>query len=205
MFYDTEGIYVIDNIISEAHQDFLENYIFNKVEIPFYYNSTTNGTEKEKNPELIYNRNTFDLPQFTHNVIEENVYISDWGKNIVEPFLDNFVEFFECSDFDIFRCKINLSTALPRTRKIIEPHVDSRQKLWSVVYFVNTVPNSYFLIGKQTFNGEIQKKFKVSRRIETKKGRAVFFDSRRFHSAGKCSPGYSRSVINFIIGKYEDL
>jgi len=205
MFYDSEAIYVIDNIISETHQDFLEDYIFNKVEIPFYYNSNTNGTEKEKNPEIIHNRNTFDLPQFTHNVIEENVYISDWGKNIVELFLDNFAEFFECSDFDIFRCKINLSTAISRTRKIIEPHVDSQQKLWSVVYFVNTVPNSHFLIGKQTFNRVFQKKFKVSRKIETKKGRAVFFDSRRFHSAGKCSSGYSRSVINFIIGKYEHL
>lgn len=205
MFYDPDGIYVVDNVISQHYQDYLEDLIFNKVTVPFYYNSTTNGISKKNNPELISNWGTFDTPQFTHNIIEENVYISDWGKFIVEPFLGYFTEFFECDDYDVFRSKVNLSTGIPRTRKIVEPHVDSQQKLWSVVYFVNDVPNSDLLIGKQTFNGEVQNKFKLSRKIETKKGRAVFFDSRRFHSAGKCPLGYSRSVINFVIGKYEDL
>jgi len=205
MFYDSNGIYVVDNLVSQQHQDFLEEFIFNKSEIPFYFNSGTNGTKKENNPELISNWGTFDIPQFTHNVIDENNYISDWGQQVVEPFLDFFNEFYECDDYDIFRCKINLSTQSPKTRKIIEPHVDSQQKLWSIVYFVNTVPDSYLLLGKQIFNGEIQKKFKVSRKVESKKGRAVFFDSRRFHSAGKCPKNYSRSVINFVIGKYEDL
>lgn len=205
MFYDPDGIYVVDNIIPEQQQDFLENFIFQEATIPFYFNSTTNGINKKENPELICNWNTFDHPQFTHNVVWENNIVSDWGKPVVNKFIDIFSEFFECNDYDIFRCKINLSTSEPKTRKIIEPHVDSRQKLWSIVYFVNTVPGSYFLVGKQTFNGKVQKRFKVSRKIETKKGRAVIFDSRRFHSSGKCTKGYSRSVINFVIGKYDDL
>lgn len=205
MFYDCDGIYVVDGLVPQKHQDFLEDIIFNKSEVPFYFNSATNGTRKDNNPELISNWGTFDPAQFTHIIISENVYISDWGQEIVEPFLDFFNEFYECDDYDIFRCKINLSTQTPKTRKIIEPHVDSQQELWSVVYFVNTVPDSCLLLGKQTFNGKVQKKFKVSRRIESKKGRAVFFDSRRFHSAGKCPKNYSRSVINFVIGKYEDL
>lgn len=205
MFYDHDSLYVVDNIISEEDQNFLEDFILKEPKIPFYYNTTTNGTNKNQNPELICNWNTVDLPQFTHNVIWDNEIISDWGEPIVNKFIDIFNEFFNCSDYDIFRCKINLSTSAPRTRRIIEPHVDSRQNLWSIVYFVNTVPDSYFLLGKQTFNGKVQNKFKVAKKVETKKGRAVIFDSRRFHSAGKCPDGYSRSVINFTIGKYEDL
>jgi len=212
MFYDPEAIYVVDNFLSESQKDFLENLILDKKEdnyisstIPFYFNSNTNGKNQKNNPNIISNKNTFDYYQFTHKLVEENEFISDWGIPIVDLFSYSFKQFFGCEDYNIFRAKINISTTSPKNRKIMSPHIDSYQKMWSIVYYVNTVPNSYTLIGKEFYDGSIKEKFTLSRKIESLKGRAVLFDSRRYHSTGKCPNGMVRSVINYNIGKYDDL
>ena len=73
------------------------------------------------------------------------------------------------------------------------------------VYFVNDVPNSFTLIGKDLWDGKKKNKFRISKKIKCKKGRAILFDSRRFHSAGRCPEGYFRMVINTIIGHQDEL
>ena len=212
MFYDEEAIYVIDNFLTDKQQQFLEDLILDKKEdnhiaskIPFFFNSNTNGKNQKNNPNIIVNKNTFDHYQFTHRLIEENKFISEYGQLIFELFSNSFNEFFGCDNYDIFRCKINLSTPVSKFGKIVSPHIDSFQKMWSAVYYVSTVPNSYTLIGKELYDKTVRNKFNVTRKIETKRGRVVLFDSRRYHSAGKCPNNYVRSVINFNIGKYEDL
>jgi hypothetical protein len=212
MFYDEKAIYVVDDFLTNHQQEFLEDLILDRKKdnhigstIPFYFNSNTNGKNQKNNPNIIVNKNTFDHYQFTHRLIEENKFISEYGQLILELFLKSFNEFFGCDDYDIFRCKINLSTPNSKFRKIVSPHIDSFQKMWSAVYYVNTVPNSYTLIGKDLYDGSIRNKFRLARKVETKKGRMVLFDSRRYHSAGKCPINQVRSVINFNIGKYEDL
>ena len=165
MFYDPDSIYVVDNFLCLEHQDELEKIILTECKIPFHFNSTTNGNHKNQNPELISGGRYYDPYQFTHNIIKENDIISDWGLEVVNPFFQSFYQFFGCEDFDIFRGKINLNVpSHHRTRKIIEPHVDSRQKLWSLLYFVNDVPKSYFLVGKEMFDGQIKRKFSISRK-----------------------------------------
>ena len=59
--------------------------------------------------------------------------------------------------------------------------------------------------GKEFYDGKKQNKFTVSRKIENKKGRCVLFDSRRYHSAGKCPLGKVRVVVNTMIGCLNDL
>ena len=197
MFYDENGIYVIDDFISEDSQKFLEDLFIDNSNFPYYYNQASNGTNQEENIRVITNRNTFDHSQFTHLLwwLDNNEFYygdkencfrqSDHYNSVINLFKDSYYEFYNDKYFDILRMKVNMNTRHPRTRKVLSPHIDSTQKMWSLIYYVNDVPNSYTLIGKEFYDGKKQSKFTVSRKIENKKGRCVLFDSRRYHSAGK--------------------
>ena len=214
MFYDEKGVYVVDDFISEERQDWLIKFFVENEEdepnstpthFPYYFNATTNGKYNTENTRLINNRNTFDHYQFTHMFWYEGNVASEWGNYVVPQFIPSFNEFFGCDDYQILRCKLNLTTPHPRNGKIISPHTDGQQKTWSIVYFVNEVPNSFTLIGKDLWDGKKKNKFRISKKIKCKKGRAILFDSRRFHSAGRCPDGYFRMVINIIIGHQDEL
>tara|TARA_B100001248_G_scaffold224977_1_gene182409 strand:- start:7570 stop:8223 length:654 start_codon:yes stop_codon:yes gene_type:complete len=217
MFYDKDGIYVIDDFIPEESQKFLENLFLNDANFPFYYNSSSNGYNQEENIRVITNRNTFDHSQFTHLLwwLDNDEFFygdkdnsfrkSDYYETVIDIFINSFYGFFSDNNFDILRMKVNLNTSHPRTRKFLSPHVDSPQKMWSAIYYVNDVPNSYTLIGKQFYDGNMKNKFTVSKKIESKRGRCVLFDSRRYHSAGKCPFGKTRVVLNTMIGRLNDL
>ena len=217
MFYDENGIYVIDDFISEDSQKFLEDLFIDNSNFPYYYNQASNGTNQEENIRVITNRNTFDHSQFTHLLwwLDNNEFYygdkencfrqSDHYNSVINLFKDSYYEFYNDKYFDILRMKVNMNTRHPRTRKVLSPHIDSTQKMWSLIYYVNDVPNSYTLIGKEFYDGKKQSKFTVSRKIENKKGRCVLFDSRRYHSAGKCPLGKVRFVVNTMIGCLNDL
>ena len=217
MFYDENGIYVIDDFISEDSQKFLEDLFIDNSNFPYYYNQASNGTNQEENIRVITNRNTFDHSQFTHLLwwLDNNEFYygdkencfrqSDHYNSVINLFKDSYYEFYNDKYFDILRMKVNMNTRHPRTRKVLSPHIDSTQKMWSLIYYVNDVPNSYTLIGKEFYDGKKQSKFTVSRKIENKKGRCVLFDSRRYHSAGKCPLGKVRVVVITMIGCLNDL
>ena len=160
MFYDEDGIYVIDDFISEESQKFLEE-LFTNDDFPYYYNAASNGTNQEDNTRVIANRNTFDHGQFTHLL---------W-------WLDND-EFFHGDKDNCFRKSDHYE-------KVIDIFKESYIE--------------FFYDGKQ------KNKFTVSKRIESKRGRCVIFDSRRYHSAGKCPPDKIRVVVNTMIGRLDDL
>ena len=217
MFYDEDGIYVIDDFISEESQKFLEELFIVDVDFPYYYNAASNGTNQKDNIRVITNRNTFDHSQFTHLLwwLDNDEFFhgdkdncfrkSDHYKKVIDIFKESYYEFFGDDQFDLLRMKVNLNTAHPRTRKHLSPHVDSPQKMWSLIYYVNDTPKSFTLIGKEFYDGKEKNKFTVSKRIESKRGRCVIFDSRRYHSAGKCPPDKIRVVVNTMIGRLDDL
>ena len=181
MFYDENGIYVIDDFISEDSQKFLEDLFIDNSNFPYYYNQASNGTNQEENIRVITNRNTFDHSQFTHLLwwLDNNEFYygdkencfrqSDHYNTVINLFKDSYYEFYNDKYFDILRMKVNMNTRHPRTRKVLSPHIDSTQKMWSLIYYVNDVPNSYTLIGKEFYDGKKQNKFTVSRKIENKK------------------------------------
>ena len=204
MFYDKDNLYLVPEFLSKDNQDVLEG-IVSDGDFPWHLNSSTNGPNPETNPHVICNRNTCDFYMFTHNLMFNNELVSDWSESIVKIITPSITEFFGDDDYYIFRSKLNLTTTSPRTRKIFAPHADSSNKVWSLVYFINTVPDSYMLIGKQFEDGSCQKKFNVSKKVETKKGTGVLFDSRRFHSAGKCPEGMIRYVLNVMVGRVDDI
>ena len=160
MFYDENGIYVIDDFISEDSQKFLEDLFIDNSNFPYYYNQASNGTNQEENIRVITNRNTFDHSQFTHLLwwLDNNEFYygdkencfrqSDHYNSVINLFKDSYYEFYNDKYFDILRMKVNMNTRHPRTRKVLSPHIDSTQKMWSLIYYVNDVPNSYTLIGK---------------------------------------------------------
>ena len=217
MFYDEDGIYVIDDFISEESQKFLEELFIIDADFPYYYNAASNGTNQKDNIRVITNRNTFDHSQFTHLLwwLDDDEFFhgdkdncfreSDHYKKVIDIFKESYYDFFGDDIFDVLRMKVNLNTAHPRTRKHLSPHVDSPQKMWSLIYYVNDTPKSFTLIGKEFYDGKEKNKFTVSKRIESKRGRCVIFDSRRYHSAGKCPPDKIRVVVNTMIGRLDDL
>ena len=198
MFYDADGYYVVDDFIPKLHQDDVEELLLGD-QFPYFYNSKSNG--EVRSPNTVLNRNTYDHHQFVHQLIF-NYEVQSTGsdsKKLVDLFKPSFREFFGDDNYKIFRAKINLNTHHPKTRKIVMPHTDALQQCWSIVYYVNTVPNSYTLIGKEMYDKPNPTKFTVKHKVETKKGRAILFDSRRYHSSGKCPIGNTRCVINFMI------
>ena len=166
MFYDENGIYVIDDFISEDSQKFLEDLFIDNSNFPYYYNQASNGTNQEENIRVITNRNTFDHSQFTHLLwwLDNNEFYygdkencfrqSDHYNSVINLFKDSYYEFYNDKYFDILRMKVNMNTRHPRTRKVLSPHIDSTQKMWSLIYYVNDVPNSYTLIGKEFYDGK---------------------------------------------------
>lgn len=219
MFYDKEGIYVVDDAFSPEQINFLERYILdvNVAHLKWTFNHQTNYPEhlRRKDKEssdadanysnFIRNRKTFDHYFFTHSLMHCDDPRSEHADSIIPLFRPIFKEFYGNNDYNILRSKINLTTTTPRTRKIFEPHIDVGQKAWAVLYYVNTVPNAHTFIMKEYYNGQKRDKFTISKKIEAKAGRFVFFDAARFHSAGKCPENYKRCVINFNIGRYNDL
>ena len=218
MFYDKDSLYLIPEFLNKGNQDVLENIVTDD-EFPWFFNASTNGPKPEENPHVIWNRNTFDYYQFVHKLILKNEPISEWAEDIFKIIRPSLKAFFENDDYYIFRSKLNLTTTSPRTRKIFAPHADCSDKMWSLVYFINEVPNSHLLIGKQfaeavevkkhsiIFEEESKhrKKFDITKKVETKRGTGVLFDSRKFHSAGKCPEGMVRYVLNVMVGRPEDI
>ena len=146
-----------------------------------------------------------DNDEFFHGDKDNCFRKSDHYEKVIDIFKESYIEFFGDDRFDILRMKVNLNTTHPRTRKHVSPHVDSPQKMWSLIYYVNDTPKSFTLIGKEFYDGKQKNKFTVSKRIESKRGRCVIFDSRRYHSAGKCPPDKIRVVVNTMIGRLDDL
>ena len=204
MFYDKDSLYLVPNFLNKDKQDILEE-IVGADNFPWHLNKSTNGPNPEINSNVICNRNTFDFYMFTHRLIHDNEVISERTDDIIKLIRPSIEEFFGDDKYDIIRSKVNLTTTSPRTRKIFAPHTDANHPMWSIVYFINDVPNSYTLIGKECDDGSCQKKFTLNKKIETKKGSAILFDSRRFHSAGKCPEGMVRYVLNVIVGEKNDL
>jgi hypothetical protein len=195
MFYDADGYYIIDDFIPKQDQDSVEELLLSN-QFPYFYNDASNGEKRSIN--TVLNRNTYDHHQFVHQLIYNYESQSKRSEDLVSLFRPSCKEFFGCDDYRIFRVKINLNTHHPKTRKIVMPHTDAIQECWSMVYFVNTVPNSYTLIGKEMYDKPYPNKFTSKYKAETKKGRAILFDARRYHSAGKCPDGYRRCIINFM-------
>ena len=228
MFYDEKGIYVVDDFLPLKSQEILEDLFTVNVDFPYFYNSST-SEQYEGNVRVISNRSIFDQYQFTHMLYyrglgkaaqspdEKFDRESDWFKPVIKLFNESISNFFgdynydtpydeeKHKRYDFFRVKVNLNTGHQRTWKKLVPHIDSTQKMWSFVYYVNDVPNSHTLLGKEFYNGKIRNNFTVAKKIESKRGRCVMFDSRRYHSAGKCPMGKVRSVVNIMVGDLNDL
>jgi hypothetical protein len=198
---------VLDDVIPESFQDEVHTAI--KTQVTWQYEQATSMGSKDSNNfiqgyDVIEDSNTIDGPQFTHYALLNGQ--PSPALQLIRPILYFVEKKLDWIVTDIGRIKINSMTRNgPNFTKdnYNIPHVDMPGPgLLSMVYYVNNSDGDTFL-----FN-EFQNSNKVSsvslkQRVTPKKGRAVIFDSNRFHASSNPINNSTRFVINFTFKLHE--
>ena len=177
----SKTIHVIENVVSPAYADALENLFFG-VHFPWYLNKTTvdYGLDGDKTG--------VDSPQFTHTFVRDHVKSSDvWSP---ETLLYAFDQKSGLGAGTPSRVKANMNTQDPALDgKHYPAHFDYHQETpyFTCVYYVNDCD------GDTLFFDDA---FNVVDRIAPKKGTLVYFNGHFLHAG--CAPKVSthRCVIN---------
>jgi hypothetical protein len=191
---------IIDNITPISFQNKIK-HILNDINFPWYFSNTI-----AKNPNNFkYNSNVIDAPGFTNslwnslpNEQQSNLF------HIVSTILYFFEEKTNFKIKEIIRIRIRKTIQYPGhdENKFTPPHVDLENvdKYYSLVYYVDDSDGDTFLFknkyeeGKSVLYGD---ETELLVRVPPKKGRALFFDGKTYHS-GNCPINYqSRTIINF--------
>lgn len=198
---------VLDNIIPESFQNEVCSVI--QTQGTWQYEQATSMGSKEgdnfiEGYDVLQDENTIDGPQFTHYVLLNGQ--SSPALQLIKPILYFVEKRLNWVISDIGRIKINSMTRNGpyfTSNNYNIPHVDMPGPgLLSMVYYVNDSDGDTFL-----FN-EFQNSNKVSsvslkQRVTPRKGRAVIFDSNRFHASSNPILTPARFVINFTFKLHE--
>lgn len=195
-------IKIIDDIIPIGFQNELAQEL-DSSNFPYYFTPTINQNYKNKRYE---DKNVTDAPGWTHLVFDPD-------KNIVSsdmfPLIKNILFYLEkkanVEIEKIIRIRIRRTTQYPghTLEKYNPPHIDLKhyeKDYYSLVYYVDDSDGDTILF-EDKYTDDIDSvmydKGKILKRIPPKKGRAVFFKGRIFHS-GNCPVNFvKRTIINF--------
>jgi len=191
---------ILENIIPISYQNKLEK-LFDKTDFPWFYNEKIAPSD-EKYGDV----NITDSPGYTHVIWNENELRSDCFYH-VEPILYFLERETGKTVTDTIRIRARRTTQYPNHTldKYNPPHVDLNidDDYYSLVYYVDdsdgdTVifEEKYDLDSKSNilYNGAKQKY-----RIPPKKGCAVLFDGKQYHSGNTPVNFTKRTIINFDI------
>lgn len=181
----------------------LEGEIFDAAmseQMPWYYQPSTINIG---NPTLPHHPDIRDSNQLSHAVLwpdQEN----SWLWSVVKPILYFAEKETNIVISDIFRCKINL---LQPKKDCVEgtfnpPHDDGGPNELSLIYYVNDSDgDTYFF--NEFFSGS-KPELTIYKRITPKKGKAVLFDSARYHCSSNPINSERRVALNFVFGVKND-
>ena len=173
-------------LIDSVHQDNIEK-LLRSVEFGWRYNSNTYGRQIENIPAHMY-----DSPQLTHVMYFDNAIQTDllyW--QAIQPLLDKL------NPTEIFKVKANLLFPHHGPKDYHIPHCDLDISGWkSCVYYVNNSDGDTILFDK--FSHEDSNDLKIIHRESPEKGRAVVFDSNRFHASNNPKVNSERMVFNIV-------
>lgn len=199
---------VIDNIIPSSFQD--EVFTAIHTQVSWQYEKATSMGSKEGNNfiqgyDVFQDEYTIDGPQFTHYVLLNGQ--NSPALQLIKPVMYFVEKKLNWSVSDVGRIKINSMTRNGpnfTSNNYNIPHVDMPGPgLLSMVYYVNDSDGDTFLFNEFQDNKNNITKLSLKQRVTPKKGRAVIFDSNRFHASSNPIANPARFVINFTFKLHE--
>ena len=191
---------IIENIISKSYQDLIEKEL-NSNNFPYYFNDSINNNYKN----FIYtDKRITDAYGLSHTIFNcETKSINSNYYFLVLPILFTLEEKINIEIKEIKRIRVRRTTQHPQhtLKKFNPPHVDlsEDEPYYSLVYYVEDSDGDTILFNEE-YKGNVTFKsddVQILLRIPPKKGKALFFKGKTYHS-GNCPVNYiKRTVINF--------
>lgn len=184
---------IVDDLIPTRYQeDLVERLMYNT---PYQFQPGT-ALSQGKDYNVCIDQNTVDSPQFVHYALESG--ISSDTANIIRPMFYFLEDRLNRKLVDVGRVKINclLRNGDRFTKNNYNiPHTDdSDPSTLSMIYYVNDSDGDTFFFNESW--GQTQNGMSLYARSSPKKGRAVIFNSQRFHAGSNPIDSQHRFVIN---------
>lgn len=186
-----------DDLVEPAVADEIERLMVSGGFPWFFYpnvNSTVRREDRPNHPTVIYDDARFDESfGFSHLLYpseEVNSPLFEFPKRI----FDTFQEKNNFRTERLLRVKANLLVRAAASSRPFSPHVDVPFPHWVMIYYVNDSDGDTVIFDKTYPDRE---NAAVLRSISPKKGRAIMFDGRHYHS-GACPTRHdTRIVFNY--------
>ena len=184
---------IIDDLIPKGHQVELANAL--TYSIPWHYQAVT-AQVRESNYDVCVDINTVDSLQFVHYALLNG--ISTEVLPTIRPLMDAVEKHLNNRVVDVGRIKINCLTNNTKdfsSSNYNIPHTDESEDNWlTMIYYINDSDGDTFLFNEAI--GNISNGLTLHSRVSPSMGRAVIFDSKRFHAGSNPISSQSRFVIN---------
>ena len=184
---------IIDDLIPKGHQVELANTL--TYNIAWRFQSVT-AQLRESNYDMCVDDNTIDSLQFVHYALLNG--LSTEVLPVIRPLMSAVEKQLNQRVVDVRRIKINCLTNNIKTFTSSNyniPHTDEPEIEWlTMVYYINDSDGDTFLFNEAV--GDTDNGLTLHSRVSPLMGRAVIFDSRRFHAGSNPVDSQSRFVIN---------
>ena len=184
-------IRIIENVFPKDLQDFFEDYVTQNTFAWFYQKdiATDNHAFDDKN--------YFPSSGFTHVALDRGYVNSGHfttGINLEARVVD-LAEAFNVEMENIIRVKLNLTTPVPgyQSNNYCSPHTDFEEPHWVFLYYINDSDGDTIFFNNST-------DLEIIKRVTPKKGTAVLFDGKIYHT--QSNPITSASRINMNVNVF---
>jgi hypothetical protein len=192
---------ICENFIHPIQQQELEKYIYYNSDIPWSYQHNFERADESISVEFRKNDENIMKPScgiFYHNMVEDNRIRTDHYKTF-SILRTAITSKFKLEVNSLLRMRINLSMPyFNNTDKYTSPHYDyPSPNVKTVIYYVTGDEGDTVLFDESYLSERDVQKKTVMARVSPKKGKAILFNSNRYHAA--CMPNKNiRSVVNII-------
>jgi hypothetical protein len=165
-------MYVLDNVISEKHSEF----IFQKcvdLKWTFVPDISLGNTSGKSTPGFSH---SFYLHSDFNNIepktIKDTSY--DWMAPVLLEAFDKLAVPYVLDD--VFRCRARLTLPRPELSardRIDNPHIDYRIQHWVLIYYVNSTDGDTLLLENN----------RIVEQVTPRRGRVLLFDGSRLHTS----------------------
>ena len=192
-------IIVVDDVISKSYQDLLENFIVHNREFPWFFSPAVTGSKMFNDDKL----NKKDTPGWAHKFFDHEL------KGPTSAIADMLIPIVHeaCGKIGFYPKELlhgrvfSLMPKLNKGRNVW--HVDIMQPHLVCIYYVSDATGPTIISSESAKTHQRQfidrdVDLKVAKTVEPKKGRAVLFDGRFYHTS--TNPDDDRRVIiNFDV------
>jgi len=196
-----EHFQTFENFIHPIQQQELEKYIYFQYTIPWSYQHNFERENESVSIEMRKKDENILKPTcgiFYHNLVEDNEIISKHYETF-SVLKKTITSKLKIEVNNVLRMRINLSMPyIDNTDRYTSPHYDYVQSPAKILIYYITGNEGDTVLFDQSYKSEedLEKKT-ILARIKPKKGKALLFDSNRYH-AGCLPKTHIRSVLNLV-------